>query len=126
MTEARLELVWPGKDKFLLVPKDIDGKPVWVERDHPAASEVRLADFTGVVGEVPEDPYAANLLFTGDSLDVLRILCEMPEYRSIYRGKVKLVYIDPPFPRKSTCWALGCGRDVEPGPGDVEAGPLAA
>ena len=40
---ARLELVWPGKDKFLLVPKDVDGKPVWVERDHPAASEVRLS-----------------------------------------------------------------------------------
>jgi len=97
VTEARLELVWPGKDKFLLVPKDTDGKPVWVERDHPAASEVRLADFTDVVGDVPEDPYAANLLFTGDSLDVLRILCEVPEYRSIYRGKVKLVYIDPPF-----------------------------
>ena len=97
MAEARLELVWPGKDKFLLVPKDTDGKPVWVERDHPAASEVRLADFTGAVGDVPDDPYAANLLFTGDSLDVLRILCEMPEYRSIYRGKVKLVYIDPPF-----------------------------
>lgn len=97
MTEARLELVWPGKDKFLLVPKDADGKPVWVERDHPAASEVRLADFTGVVGEVPKDPYAANLLFTGDSLDALRILCEVPEYRSIHRGKVKLVYIDPPF-----------------------------
>ena len=97
MTEARLELVWPGKDKFLLVPKDDAGKPVWVERDHPAASEVRLADFTGSVGDVPKDPYAANLLFTGDSLDVLRILCEVPEYRAIYRGKVKLVYIDPPF-----------------------------
>ena len=50
---ARLELVWPGKDKFLLVPKDVDGKPVWVERDHPAASEVRLTDITGSVGEVP-------------------------------------------------------------------------
>ena len=97
MNAPRLELVWPGKDKFLLVPKDETGKPVWVERDHPAASEVRLADFTGVVGDVPEDPYAANLLFTGDSLDVLRILCEVPEYRAIYRGKVKLVYIDPPF-----------------------------
>ena len=97
MNAPRLELVWPGKDKFLLVPKDETGKPVWVERDHPAASEVRLADFTGVVGDVYEDPYAANLLFTGDSLDVLRILCEVPEYRAIYRGKVKLVYIDPPF-----------------------------
>lgn len=97
MTAARLELTWPGKDKFLLVPKDESGKPVWVERDHPAASEVRLADFTGGVGDVPKDPYAANLLFTGDSLDVLRILLEVPEYRSHYRGKVKLVYIDPPF-----------------------------
>jgi len=45
---ARLELVWPGKDKFLLVPKDESGKPVWVERDHPAASEVRLTDVTEV------------------------------------------------------------------------------
>ena len=26
----RLELMWPGKDKFLLVPKDENGKPVWV------------------------------------------------------------------------------------------------
>ena len=32
MTEARLERVWPGKDKFLLVPKDIDGKPFVKER----------------------------------------------------------------------------------------------
>lgn len=97
MTRMRLELIWPGKDKFLLVPKDEAGKPVWVERDHAAASEVRLSDFTGTVGHVPEDPYAANLLFTGDSLDVLRILCEVPEYRSHYRGKIRLVYIDPPF-----------------------------
>ncbi|MDE9366898.1 site-specific DNA-methyltransferase, partial [Luteipulveratus sp. YIM 133132] len=94
----RLELVWPGKDKFLLVPKDADGRPVWVERDHPAASEVRLADLTDSVGDVnDEQPYADNLLFTGDSLDVLRILTESPEYRQHYRGKVKLVYIDPPF-----------------------------
>ncbi|MDN5767772.1 MAG: site-specific DNA-methyltransferase [Humibacillus sp.] len=89
--------MWPGKDKFLVVPKDDAGKPVWVERDHPAASEVRLSDFTGAVGDVPEDPHGANLLFIGDSLDVLRILCEVPEYRSHYRGKIRLVYIDPPF-----------------------------
>ena len=126
MTEARLELIWPGKDKFLLVPKDADGKPVWVERDHPAASEVRLADFTDAVGEVPEDPYAANLLFTGDSLDVLRILCEMPEYRSIYRGKVKLVYIDPPFPGQLVCCALGCGCANDRVLADVEARSVAA
>lgn len=94
---TRLELVWPNKDKFLLVPRDADGKPVWVEPTHPAAAEVRLSYFTGEVGEVGPDPYADNLLFTGDSLDVLRILCEVPEYRQHYRGKVKLIYIDPPF-----------------------------
>lgn len=98
MTVPRLELTWPNKDKFLLVPKDEDGKPVWVETDHPAAAEVRISDFTEAVGEVNDkDPYADNLLFVGDSLDVLRILNEVPEYRQHYRGKVKLIYIDPPF-----------------------------
>ncbi len=94
----RLELTWPNKDQFLLVPKDDNGKPVWVAPDHPAASEVRLADFTGAYGQIDNDnPYADNLLFTGDSLDVLRILNETAEFRREYRGKVKLVYIDPPF-----------------------------
>lgn len=94
----RLELTWPNKDKFLLVPKDDNGKPVWVATDHPAASEVRLTDFTGSYGQVNDDnPYADNLLFTGDCLDMLRVLAETPEFRRQYRGKVKLVYIDPPF-----------------------------
>ena len=94
----RLELVWPGKEKFLLAPKDDSGKPVWVEPDHPAAREVRLTDFTDAHGEFSDDDaYADNLLFTGDSLDVLRVLRDVPEYARHYRGKVKLVYIDPPF-----------------------------
>lgn len=94
----RLELTWPNKYKFLLVPKDAEGKPVWVTQDHPATSEVRLTEFTSAVGEVNEaDRCADNLLFTGDSLDVLRILAEVPEYRQRYQGKIKLCYIDPPF-----------------------------
>ncbi|MFX0539773.1 site-specific DNA-methyltransferase [Ornithinimicrobium sp. Y1847] len=94
----RLELTWPGKDKFLLTPKDDQGKPVWVERSHPAASEVRLTEFTGSHGDVGMgDPYADNLLFTGDSLDVLRVLAEVPEFRREYLGKVRLAYWDPPF-----------------------------
>lgn len=98
MTGPRLELTWPNKDKFLLVPKDQEGKPVWVDTDHPAAAEVRISDFTDAIGEVNEgDPYSDNLLFVGDSLDVLRILNEVPEYRQHYRGKIKLIYIDPPF-----------------------------
>lgn len=33
--------------QFLLVPRGGAGKAVWVPRTHPAASEVRLAEFTG-------------------------------------------------------------------------------
>lgn len=51
MTTTRLELTWPAEDKFLLVPKEDSAKPGWVERDHSAASVVRLAGF-GVVGNV--------------------------------------------------------------------------
>ncbi|MGY2873450.1 adenine-specific DNA-methyltransferase [Marmoricola sp. URHA0025 HA25] len=95
---TRLELTWPGKDQFLLVPRDQEGKPVWVDRDHPAAAEVRVSDFVDAVGEVDDaEPHADNLLMIGDSLDALRILSEVPEYRRAYRGKIRLVYIDPPF-----------------------------
>lgn len=119
--------MWPGKDDFLLSPKDSTGKPVWVSRSHPAASEVRLAAYTGAQGEVDDaNPAADNLLFTGDGLDVLRLLAEHPEFRRQYRGEIKCVYIDLPFPRKLACWGLGCGCDLEPGLGDVEAGPVAA
>ena len=98
MSAPRLELVWPNKDKFLLVPKDEGGKPVWVALDHPAAHEIRRTDFTTSVGDVSsQDPYSDNLLFLGDGVDVLRIINEVPEYRRHYRGKVKLIYIDPPF-----------------------------
>lgn len=44
-----------------------------------------------------ERPESDNLLFVGDSLDALRILNESPAFRREYRGKVKLIYIDPPF-----------------------------
>ena len=95
---TRLELTWPGKDKFLLTPRDTEGKPQWVERTHPAAHEVHLANFTGEFGQGNDaDPYADNLLFTGDSLDVLRVLSRVPEFARQYRGRVKLAYWDPPF-----------------------------
>lgn len=95
---ARLELNWPGKDQFLLTPVNDTGAPVWVDRGHPAAHEVRLAELTDAFGEVStEAPHSDNLLFTGDSLDVLRALGQVPEFGREYRGKVRLVYIDPPF-----------------------------
>lgn len=91
---GRLTLSWANKDKAL-VP-DGDGGYKWVEGDDPHVTEVRLLHQTGQVGEVSgtaED----NLLIQGDSYDALHALSRIPEYARRYRGKVKLVYIDPPF-----------------------------
>ncbi len=98
MAGPRLELTWPHKDEFLLVPKDDDGKPVWVPREHPAANEVRLTSFVEEVGDVnAADPHLDNTVFVGDSFDAMRVMGEVPEFAARYLGKVKLIYADPPF-----------------------------
>lgn len=95
---GRLTLTWANKDRALLSHGE-DGYE-WVDRDDPRAREVRLLDeipdATGRVGEATGGP-SDNLLVRGDSLDALRALVRSPEYAAEYRGKVKLVYIDPPF-----------------------------
>lgn len=62
-------------------------------------AEVRLLRDSGAVGEVyPERERAKdNLLIRGDSLNALNSLLNLPEFAAEYAGKVKLVYIDPPF-----------------------------
>lgn len=91
---GRLTLTWANKDKALLSHGESGYE--WVDKDDPRAREVRLLDELGRVGEVAGDP-SDNLLIRGDSLDALRALVHSPEYAAVYRGKVKLVYIDPPF-----------------------------
>lgn len=91
---GRLTLTWANKEKALLSHGETGYE--WVERDDPRVREVRLLDEVGRVGEVTGDA-SDNLLIRGDSVDALRILVHSPEYAAHYRGKVKLVYIDPPF-----------------------------
>lgn len=93
---GRLTLTWANKDKALLSHGESGYE--WAERDDPRVREVRLLDEIdgGRVGEVTGTA-ADNLLIRGDSLDALRALVRSPEYAAEYRGKVKLVYIDPPF-----------------------------
>ncbi|UIZ93334.1 site-specific DNA-methyltransferase [Corynebacterium sp. CNCTC7651] len=43
------------------------------------------------------EPTEENLLILGESGDVLEALCRVPELREKYLGKVKCIYIDPPF-----------------------------
>lgn len=62
----------------------------------PRVREVRLIDEVDRTGETTGTA-ADNLLIRGDSIDALRALVHSPQYAAEYRGKVKLVYIDPPF-----------------------------
>jgi len=67
----------------------------WLDRDRALrrADEVpyRLLESVSSHG----DPNTGNLLIQGDNLDALKAL--LP----IYRGRVKCIYIDPPYNTKS-------------------------
>ena len=91
---GRLTLSWVGKDKSLI--SDGNGGYRWVEPDDARAREVRLLEPVSRLGDATGAPLD-NLLIRGDGLDAMRSLARIPEYARVYRGKVKLVYIDPPF-----------------------------
>jgi adenine-specific DNA-methyltransferase len=91
----RLTLSWIGKDKALIrTPR---GGYDWVNRNDPRVAEVRLLRDFDVAGVAVHNKANENLLILGDSYDALRSLARIPEYAARYRGKVKQVYIDPPF-----------------------------
>ena len=62
----------------------------------PPRERGAIAGEVSLVGDAAGEP-SDNLLVRGDSLDALRALVRTPEYAEVYRGKMKLVYIDPPF-----------------------------
>lgn len=89
----RLELVWPNKDKVLL-GLDEHGKPVWGTK---ADLEPRLLVQLEAVGQTNRDnlddlyEQGDNLLIKGDNLLALKAL------ERHFAGKIKCIYIDPPF-----------------------------
>lgn len=87
----RLELTWTNKDRRLL--SHGQDRYEWVDSDDWRVAEVRLLDPVAKVGTTPDD----NLLIHGDALHALTSLASVPGYAERYLGKVKLVYIDPPF-----------------------------
>ena len=94
---GRLELTWTNKDKALWMPdpEDLSDKECpyqWVERDDPRVQEIRPLRRVDAVGEESD-----NLLIQGDSLEALKALANDPQYSKKLLGKVKLIYIDPPF-----------------------------
>jgi adenine-specific DNA-methyltransferase len=101
--KGRLELTWMGKDSALIPLEDGKYDYAWVDPNDPRAREVKSIEVLQTVGEV-DGPTGANenLLIIGDSGDALRSLRTIPEYADKYLGRVKLVYIDPPFNTSQT------------------------
>lgn len=103
--QGRLELTWANKDKTLLSMGEGRYDYAFADPQDPRVQEVRLLHEVGrVEAETPEDrpsdlplPTTENLLITGDAMHVLDSLLKTPEWAAKYLGKVKLVYIDPPF-----------------------------
>ena len=92
---GRLELTWTNKHLRLLAQED--GSYEWVEPSDHRVAEVRLLRDAGRVGKEDEGEGPENLLVRGDALHALLSLTSLPEYQDKYAGKVRLVYIDPPF-----------------------------
>ena len=101
-SNERFGLFWPGKKRALR-----------------AAQEPTTATLRPAKDQSKDWDTTKNVFIEGDNLEVLKIL------QKHYHGKIKMIYIDPPFPRKWSCCGVVCGH-VEPDPSDVEAGPFAA
>ncbi|AIK85646.1 DNA methylase [Corynebacterium glutamicum] len=111
MPPQKLELTWFNKDKALIPTETGKYGYTWVDPRDPRYCETHtltvLETVTGrrnekrdgvQYGERAElEPQSDNLLIQGESGDVLEALTRVPELRGKYMGKVKCVYIDPPF-----------------------------
>lgn len=111
MGKQRLELTWYNKDKAL-IPTEIGMYGyTWVDPSDPRYCETHtlvMDEYVAGVQSPKSDefeyseradlaPQTDNLMILGESGDVLEALTRVPELAEKYVGKVKLVYIDPPF-----------------------------
>lgn len=111
MPPQKLELTWFNKDKALIPTEAGKYGYTWVDPRDPRYCETHtltvLEKVTGRRNEKRDgvqygeradlEPQSDNLLIQGESGDVLEALTRVPELRDKYVGKVKCVYIDPPF-----------------------------
>jgi len=109
------QLVWKGKDAQDLSDLRVDAPPIYIQekidptvlienlRDTaaPGEQEPELTLFEGFDGLPPSDlvefykhsAHWSNRMILGDSLQVMASLTE----REMLRGKVQMVYMDPPY-----------------------------
>lgn len=111
MPNNTLQLTWPNKE-LALIPSEAGRYGYrWVHPSDPRYCETHTLTVTDRVDgeQAPKEdgraysdradlkPTTDNLLVLGESGDVLEALTRVPELAEKYLGKVKCVYIDPPF-----------------------------
>lgn len=111
MTNQRLQLTWYNKDKALIPTETGKYGYTWVDPSDPRYCETHTLVMDDYVqgAQTPKsdefayseradlEPQDDNLLILGESGDVLEALTRVPDLAEKYVGKVKLIYIDPPF-----------------------------
>ena len=111
MAKQRRELAWYNKDKALSPTETGKYGYTWVDPSDPRYCETHTLVMDEYVAGVQSpksdefeyseradlEPQTDNLMILGESGDVLEALTRVPELAEKYGGKVKLVYIDPPF-----------------------------
>lgn len=111
MSKQKLEITWHNKDKALIPTTRGRYGYTWVAPTDPRYCQTNFLEYGEMVrGEQQPkqegrtyseradlDPQDDNLLILGESGDVLEALTRVPELADKYVGKVKCVYIDPPF-----------------------------
>lgn len=116
MGKTRLQLTWYNKDKALIPTMTGKYDYTWVEPNDPRYCETHtlILDEYIMGKQSPKKeeyeyslradltPQTDNLLILGESGDVLEALTRVPELEKKYVGKIKLIYIDPPFNTKQT------------------------
>ena len=109
--QQRLELTWTNKDKALIPTEHGRYGYTWVDPRDPRYCETRVLTVDETVAGTRSkkeegasyseradlEPQLDNLLILGESGDVLEALTRVPEWSEKYVGKVKCIYIDPPF-----------------------------
>lgn len=111
MTAQRLQLSWYNKDQALAFTQRGKYGYAWVDPSDPRYREIHPLIMDEYVhgAQTPKtdeftyseradfEPQDDNLLVLGESGSVLSALTRVPELAEKYVGKVKLIYIDPPF-----------------------------
>lgn len=111
MNAQRLQLTWYNKDKALIPTETGKYGYTWVDPSDPRYCETHTLIMDDYVRgtQTPKsdefayseradlEPQEDNLLILGESGDVLEALTRVPELAEKYVGKIKLIYIDPPF-----------------------------